>query len=202
MVAYVNPTGTWAHGQGVSWTISPAADGKYFAKEQGLGEASGPAYFTASGTFRIDYVTRDGSVRGYYEMTIAPDGRTATGTVRELNGPRRSGSSQWTRLSGGETGSIVSGSGGGEPWLPGSFDWVSGQFLVVHPQNRITVYLNGSKINEGRWEYLGNRQFRFTHERGGYVDTVELSPDNKYLNGRNNQGQELRGVRRVTSPRP
>jgi hypothetical protein len=39
-------------------------------------------------------------------------------------------------------------------------------------------------------------------EKGGYIDTVELSPDGKTLTGRNNQGNELRGTRRVTSPRP
>lgn len=193
----VDPTGTWQHVAGASWVITAAGPNRYQAQERGLGEAAGPGYFTENGTFRIDYVTRDGVIKGYYEMRFANDNRTAAGTVRELTGPKRSGPSNWVRIGGGTPSST-----GGEPWLPGSFDWVSGQFLVVHPQKRITVYLNGSKINEGAWEYLGGNRFRFTHEKGGYIDTVELSPDGKYLTGRNNFGNELRGTRRVTSPRP
>ena len=199
----VDPTGSWQHVPGASWVITSLGNNRYQAQERGLGEASGPAYFTSSGTFKIDYVTRDGVIKGYYEMRFANDNRTATGTVRELTGPQRSGPSNWTRLSGGtNTSGNNTNTSGGEPWLPGSFDWVAGQFLVVHPQHRVTVYLNGSKINEGPWEYLGGNRFRFTMEKGGYVDTVELSPDGKYLTGRNNQGTELRGTRRVTSPRP
>jgi hypothetical protein len=187
----IDPTGTWQHGPGVSWTVTATANGRYHAQESGLGQASGPGYFTNTGTFKIDYVTRDGAIRGYYEMRFNPDGRTATGTVRELNGPQRTGTSNWTRIAGAST----------EPWLPGSFDWVAGQFLVVHPQHSVTVYLNGSKINEGRWEYLGRNQFRFTMDSGGFIDTVELSTDGKSLTGRNNMGNELRGTRRATSPR-
>ena len=199
----IDPTGSWQHVPGASWVITSLGNNRYQAQERGLGEASGPAYFTSSGTFKIDYVTRDGVIKGYYEMRFANDNRTATGTVRELTGPQRSGPSNWTRLSGGtNTSGNNTNTSGGEPWLPGSFDWVAGQFLVVHPQHRVTVYLNGSKINEGPWEYLGGNRFRFTMEKGGYVDTVELSPDGKYLTGRNNQGTELRGTRRVTSPRP
>ena len=194
----IDPTGSWQHVPGASWVITSLGNNRYQAQEKGLGEAAGPAYFTSSGTFKIDYVTRDGAIKGYYEMRFANDNRTATGTVRELTGPQRTGTSNWTRL-----GTTTSNNNtGSEPWLPGSFDWVAGQFLVVHPQHRITVYLNGSKINEGPWEYLGGNRFRFTMEKGGYVDTVELSPDGKTLTGRNNQGNELRGTRRVTSPRP
>jgi hypothetical protein len=195
----IDPTGTWQHVPGASWVITALGNNRYQAQEKGLGEAAGPAYFTSSGTFKIDYVTRDGAIRGYYEMRFANDNRTATGTVRELTGPQRTGASKWTRIGGATT---TTNNNGSEPWLPGSFDWVAGQFLVVHPQHRVTVYLNGSKINEGPWEYLGANRFRFTMEKGGYVDTVELSPDGKTLTGRNNQGNELRGTRRVTSPRP
>ena len=189
----IDPTGTWQHVPGASWVITALGNNRYQAQEKGLGEASGPAYFTPSGTFKIDYVTRDGAIKGYYEMRFANDNRTATGSVRELTGPQRTGNSSWTRI----TTTTSS-----EPWLPGSFDWVGGQFLVVHPQHRVTIYLNGSKINEGPWEYLGGNRFRFTMEKGGYIDTVELSPDGKTLTGRNNFNNELRGTRRVTSPRP
>jgi hypothetical protein len=94
---YFDPTGTWRHHPQATWTITRAADGRYFAQENGLGNASGPAYFTQTGTFRIDYTTRDRSISGVYEVRFSPDGRSATGNVQELNGPRRSGTTSWTR---------------------------------------------------------------------------------------------------------
>ena len=97
-VASVDPTGTWRHSPEGTWAIAASSNGRYAAEETGLGYARGPAYFTPAGTFRIDYTTRDGAINGYYEVRIAPDGRTATGTVRELNGPRRTGPSNWTRV--------------------------------------------------------------------------------------------------------
>ena len=95
--AYFDPSGTWRHSPQATWTITRAADGRYYAQETGLGNAAGPAYFTKSGTFRIDYVTRDGRISGYYEVRFSPDGRTATGRVQELNGPKRSGPTTWSR---------------------------------------------------------------------------------------------------------
>lgn len=92
-----NPSGTWRHHPGATWVITQKSDGSYYAQEHGLGNASGPAYFTQSGNFRIDYITRDGAVKGFYEVTFALDGRTAVGRVQELTGPRRSGTTNWTR---------------------------------------------------------------------------------------------------------
>ncbi len=94
---YVDPTGTWRHHPSATWSISRGTDGRYYAQENGLGFASGPAYFTQTGTFRIDYVTRDRSISGFYEVRFSADGRSASGTVQELNGPRRSGPTTWSR---------------------------------------------------------------------------------------------------------
>ncbi|ACD95713.1 galactose-binding domain-containing protein [Trichlorobacter lovleyi] len=94
----INPVGTWRHHPTATWVVSQGADGRYHAQEHGLGNASGPAYFTPAGSFRIDYVTRDGAVTGFYEVTFAPDGHTATGRVQELSGPRRSGNTSWTKV--------------------------------------------------------------------------------------------------------
>jgi hypothetical protein len=91
------PIGTWRHHPGATWVVSQRPDGTYHAQEHGLGNASGPAYFTSTGSFRIDYVTRDGAVTGFYEVNFAPDGHTATGRVQELSGPRRSGNTSWTK---------------------------------------------------------------------------------------------------------
>lgn len=93
----LDPIGVWRHSPGANWVITQNPDGSYYAQEHGLGNASGPAYFTQQGNFRIDYVTRDGSIRGFYEVTFAPDGYSAVGRVQELNGPRRSGTTSWQR---------------------------------------------------------------------------------------------------------
>lgn len=93
-----NPAGIWRHSPEATWTITPAADGRWFAQETGLGNASGPAYLTSAGALRIDYVTRDGSIQGYYEVVLTADGQHANGRVQELNGPKRQGSSNWTRI--------------------------------------------------------------------------------------------------------
>jgi tetratricopeptide (TPR) repeat protein len=98
--AGMDPTGVWRHHPEATWTISRTAAGGWFAQESGLGNASGPGNWTPGGSFRIDYVTRDGTIKGYYDVRFSPDGRSATGTVRELNGPQRSGDSQWSRLTG------------------------------------------------------------------------------------------------------
>lgn len=100
--------GTWRHSPEATWTLTPTAAGGWFAQEAGLGNASGPGHWTATGTFRIDYVTRDGAIKGFYEVRFAPDGRRAAGTVRELNGPMRSGTSNWVRLSSSGSPSVVS----------------------------------------------------------------------------------------------
>ncbi len=94
----INPVGVWRHEPSASWAIRRLPTGQYHAEETGLGYASGPGYFTSSGSFRIDYVTRDGSIKGIYEVVFDTSGRGASGTVRELNGPQRSGRTNWTRI--------------------------------------------------------------------------------------------------------
>jgi len=74
-------------------------NGRYFGREKGLGYASGPAYFTLKGTFRIDYVTRNGSATGFYEVRFSDDGKTASGIVGELNDPKHFTHTNWTRIS-------------------------------------------------------------------------------------------------------
>jgi len=92
------PTGTWRHSPEATWVITQNPDGSYHAQEHGLGNASGPGHFTPRGSFKIDYVTRDGAVSGYYEVIFSPDGHTATGRVQELTGPKRSGNTNWKRI--------------------------------------------------------------------------------------------------------
>lgn len=94
-----DPTGLWRHAPEATWAIKKSADGKYFAEETGLGFASGPAYFTPLGTFRIDYTTKDGSVKGFYEVKFSPDGKSASGIWHEITGAKRSGPTNWTLVS-------------------------------------------------------------------------------------------------------
>lgn len=91
-----DPTGVWRHAPEATWTIKKSADGKYFAEETGFGFASGPAYFTPLGTFRIDYTTKDRSVKGFYEVKFSPDGKSASGIWHEITGAKRSGPTNWT----------------------------------------------------------------------------------------------------------
>ncbi len=95
--ANIDPTGVWEHSPNASWTLRRLGD-RWFAQESGLGNASGPAHWTTQGTLRIDYVTRDGAITGYYDMRFNPDGFTADGRVQELTGPKRSANSHWRRI--------------------------------------------------------------------------------------------------------
>jgi hypothetical protein len=95
----IDPTGTWRNSPESTWRFTMGANGRYIAQETGLGNASGPAYFTPSGSFRIDYKTRDGVYTGYFEMRFAPDGRTASGIFRQLTPTQRGQDNvTWTRL--------------------------------------------------------------------------------------------------------
>lgn len=95
----INPTGTWRRGQESStWTFTVGADRRYFAQENGFAQVNGPAYFTPSGSFRIDYRSRDGVYTGYTVMSFAPDGRTATGSWNSYTPDRKSSQVNWTRV--------------------------------------------------------------------------------------------------------
>ncbi len=95
----MNPVGTWRRGQENStWTFTMGSDGRFFAQENGFAKVNGPAYFTPSGTFRIDYRSRDGVYTGNTEMRFAPDGRTAVGTWYSYTPSRASSSVNWTRV--------------------------------------------------------------------------------------------------------
>jgi hypothetical protein len=78
----------------------------------------------------------------------------------------------------------------------GTWNWVSGQTLVISANNTCEVYEGSRKINECHWESLGQNQYRLTHRDGGYVDTVTLSADGNSLDGTSNQGYALHGSRR------
>lgn len=82
------------------------------------------------------------------------------------------------------------------PSIAGTWNWVSGQTLIVSADGSLQVWLNGRQINEGRWESLGGQRYRLTHRSGGWVDTVSLSSDGRTLDGTNNAGSHIRGTRR------
>jgi hypothetical protein len=86
----------------------------------------------------------------------------------------------------------------------GEWEWVDGQTLVVHADHRIEVFDRAMRrINEGRWEPLeGSRRFRFTHQQGGYIDTVTLSASGNELDGSNNHGYPIHGRRKRTAAPP
>jgi hypothetical protein len=83
--------GSWNNNNASTWIITTTPDGGYYANERGLGNAKGPAYFTESGTFRIDY-TWSGGI-DFYEVRFAPDYRSAKGFVNAPNNP-----TTWVRI--------------------------------------------------------------------------------------------------------
>jgi hypothetical protein len=92
---------------------------------------------------------------------------------------------------------------GASSGLPGHWDWVGDQTLEISANGTFEVFRGLVKINEGKWVSLGGAQFRLTHHKGGWVDTVNLSADANVIDGFNNQGNPVRGTRqgaRVTNP--
>ena len=79
--------------------------------------------------------------------------------------------------------------------LAGTWNWVSGQVLVVHSDGTFEVYKDGGRINDGHWVNLQGWQYRLNHRNGGYIDTVTLSADGNALDGTNNLGYQLHGSR-------
>jgi len=81
--------------------------------------------------------------------------------------------------------------------IVGNWNWVGGQTLQIYSDGSLRVYHGGSQINQGRWVNLSGRQYRLTHNSGGYIDTVTLSPDGNILDGKNNSGTQLHGTRQA-----
>jgi hypothetical protein len=72
----LSPVGSWRNtGAESIWTITAEPGGKFYARESGLGNAEGPAFFTPSGTFRIEF----SGGTGFYELRFASDYRSAQG---------------------------------------------------------------------------------------------------------------------------
>jgi len=118
---------------------------------------------------------------GYIDtVTLSDDGNTLDGTNNfrnQLHGSRRQG----------ERGKAAG--------IAGTWNWVSGQILVIHLDRVFEVYKDGGKVNEGHWENLEGRRYRLRHRYGGYIDTVTLSDDANALDGTNNFGNQLHGSR-------
>ena len=127
-------------------------------------------------------------------MTLSADGNVLDGVNN--HGSRLRG----TRMGAQTTNPTVAGASSG---LPGHWDWVGDQTLEISANGTFEVFKGLVKINEGQWVSLGGAQFRLTHYKGGWVDTVNLSADANVIDGVNNQGNPVRGTRqgaRVTNP--
>lgn len=88
-------SGTWRHGANETWTFTSLGSNRYSAHEQGFGHASGTAVMTGN-QLRIDYVTRDGRIRGYYVVEISADCRLMSG--RWSDSQPASGQARMVRL--------------------------------------------------------------------------------------------------------
>jgi hypothetical protein len=89
-------SGTWRHGQTETWTFTRSGSNTYRAQERGFGNASGTATVTGK-MIRIDYMTQDGKIKGYYEVNLSGDGNSADG--RYVDSQPASGAIQMARVS-------------------------------------------------------------------------------------------------------
>lgn len=92
----------------------------------------------------------------------------------------------------------TNGSAADTPSVTGTWDWVGGQILVVHPGYTQKVWWHGNQVNQGTWQIMNpaTRLYQFKYDNGGWVDTVTLSADGNTLEGSNQQGTPLKGTRR------
>ncbi|HSR13658.1 MAG TPA: hypothetical protein VLS90_19575 [Thermodesulfobacteriota bacterium] len=88
--------------------------------------------------------------------------------------------------------------------LAGSWNWVSGQRLVVSPDGACQVFEGNRQINTCQWTVIdaSRRMIRITHRQGGWVDTVTLSLDGRTLDGTNNQNARIHGEKVQGQPQP
>ena len=115
-------------------------------------------------------------------VVVSADGRTAEGvnnTGASIRGTRR------------ETTTLADD-------LAGTWNWVSGQTLVVGADGTFDVFAGATQINRGQWVVVdaAHRQVRLTHQSGGWVDTVVVAPDARSLDGTNNRGSALHDTKR------
>jgi len=95
----VNIAGTWRPGaRGETWTFTALGNNRYKAVGTGSGNAAGVATVIGN-RVRIDYAWQDsGKHWGYYQMTVDPGGRKATGRFHD-NRPQE-GTVTMTRTAG------------------------------------------------------------------------------------------------------
>ena len=77
--------------------------------------------------------------------------------------------------------------------IAGSWNWWSGQAVIIHRDHTCEAYMsteNGNRrVNQGHWEMIGERRYRLTWDYHGYVNTLTLSDDGRYVDARNEQGE-------------
>ena len=95
----VNIAGTWQFGaRGETWTFTALGGDRYKAVARGSGNADGIANVIGN-RVRIDYTWQDGGKhRGYYQLTVEPGGRKASGRFSD-DRPQK-GSITMTRTAG------------------------------------------------------------------------------------------------------
>ena len=158
---------------------------------QGLAKVNDGRWESLDGD-RYRFIHRNG---GWVDtVTLSADGNVLDGVNQQGNALRG------TRMGATTTNPTLTGA---STDLPGHWDWVAGQTLVISANGTFEVFKGLAKINEGKWMSLGGAQFRLTHRNGGWVDTVNLSADRNVIDGVNNSGNPVRGTRqgaRVTNP--
>jgi hypothetical protein len=73
----------------------------------------------------------------------------------------------------------------------GTWNWLGGLTVVIHPDGSQEGILNGNRMYTGRWESLGSATYRLTWRENGSVDTLRLSTDGKSMDGSNKAGTSI-----------
>ena len=77
--------------------------------------------------------------------------------------------------------------------IVGKWNWVGNQILVIHSNGTSETFLDGKRINTGRWAKHPNGSYTITHAKGGWRDTLRLSADGKVLSEKNNRNMPVSG---------
>ncbi|MGA2186712.1 MAG: hypothetical protein ABSH47_27175 [Bryobacteraceae bacterium] len=76
--------------------------------------------------------------------------------------------------------------------IAGTWDWYNRQTLVIHRDHTCDAYVHSEdgdrKVNDCRWERIGESRFRLTWQNYGYINTVALSDDGDYLDDLTDKG--------------
>jgi RNA polymerase subunit RPABC4/transcription elongation factor Spt4 len=168
------PVGTWNWMGGLMVVIHPDGSQEGFLNSNRA--YTGRWESLAGSTYRLTW-RENGSVD---TLRLSPDGKS-------MDGSNSSGTSIHVTCQAGlqpqPTGNVCT--------PAGTWNWMGGLTVVIHPDGSQEGLVNGNRSYTGRWESLGGGTYRLTWRENGSVDTLRLSPDGKSMDGSNSSGTSI-----------